>query len=224
MNLDLGLAIQITKTVDIEFADGTFETTFTLERQEAIDKSDSRYCLDAVTSTGFNLTMSSYGVLKHCFDANRRLRSEKSILAEMTAILDDVIEYASTNLKREVIKTLTIKTVLNDSEYQLFKGLSIPFPTCSIKSLESGNPIAWHYHDVFNTDSEIEVVISRKTCGQLTAHASEASLYDLAKVQELANDKRFKKQGYAFFFYNEVKRLLGQPFEGSNQAMSGLHS
>lgn len=223
--------MKLTKKSAIQFADGKYETTFTLTRQESIftltrqksiSKSDTRYILNAITSSGFDLTMRSYGMLKHCFDANKRLKTQKSILAEMTSILDDVIEYASTNLKREIIKTLMVKTILDNSEYQWFKGLSIPFPTCSIKSIESGNPISWYYHDVFNTETPIEITFSRKDCGQMTAHASELKLYDLNKIQKLTKEPRFKEQGYAFFFYNEVKRLLGQPFEGSNEQMSGL--
>lgn len=214
--------MKLTKTIDINFADGLCPVTFTLERQGSKDEFNSRYYLDAVTSTGFDLTQASYGAFRSIFDANQRLRSEKSILKEMNEILDSITDYASKNLGRFIIKSLTVKKTLSDGEWQFFKETD-PFPTCSIKSKESGNPISWYYYDVFNTDSEIEVTFSRTETGQLTAYASEHALYDFKKLDQLAASERFQDQKFAFFFYDEVNRLvLGQPASDQSSTMSGL--
>lgn len=42
------------------------------------------------------------------------------------------------------------------------------------------------------------------------------------KLRTLHNSERFQNSGYAFFFYNEVRRLLGHPIKGELSRMSGL--
>lgn len=215
--------MKITKTMTIDFIDGTYLVSVSIERENSIKGSDAYWNIDAVVSeTGLRLTNRHYGILHSFVDANKRLRAEKSIKAEGDILLRDIELHLIREARKHYIKeyTTTLTTSPGYSEY-LFGG-PMPIPMCSIRSKQSGECISWHYHDVFKANSPLTVTFYRTAEGQPQVKADENELYDFDKLRDLVESKEFKEQKYSFFFYNEVRRLLNMPFEGDVKAMSGM--
>jgi hypothetical protein len=92
----------------------------------------------------------------------------------------------------------------------------------NVKSIESGKGISWYYHDVFRS-GRIKVLAKRSESGQLQFFAKESELYDLRKLKKLNRQIETEGKTFAFFFYEELKRLIGKN-HGPTFQMSGLFS
>lgn len=74
------------------------------------------------------------------------------------------------------------------------------------------------YEPVINlTLSALEINEMRKDIAEFARFDIDA---DALRI--LANSSDFRNEKYAFFFYNEVRRLLGMPIKGNAKQMSGL--
>ena len=182
-------------------------------------KSD-HYYLSAKCESGFDLCNLHYGYYKAYVPKTRKLRSEKSINLDMERTLDAfelaIIRDANTFLLTAIDVTVKI------SGPQFYSSNSnIRFgEVCNIYSKQSGKPIAWYPHDVYN-EGELIVTAYRATSGQIKLEADESKLYNQSKVRALVESKEFKSGNFAFFFYEEAKRLAGLK-HGNTNSMSGL--
>lgn len=204
----------------------TQDAVFTIENKqhnvtvsvEYFPKGDI-YFVSAETETGFDLTNSSYGYLKYDAKRNTRLRSEQSIANEMIVVLDSYV-VAIEKMQADIILTSKIDTVSISGNTACGTSL-ILFPAANIHSKQSGEVISWYEHDVYN-QGKLEVELIRTKEGQLRVYADENKLYDKVELRKLYESKDFQESKFAFFFYNEVRRLLGVKVTGHPKRMSGL--
>ncbi len=181
------------------------------------------YWVSAVTETGLDLcNIPGFSYLKYTTPRNTRLRSEKSIVTEMYSILERYAD-AVRSIQDGIVLTerkVTVNISGTDAYGSGIYGLEF-FSAASIYSDKSEQVISWYEHDVYN-QGPLEVTVFRNKDGYLRVKADETKLYNTEKLQMLYNSERFQKSELAFFFYNEVRRLLGIPFSGHPSRMSGL--
>jgi hypothetical protein len=179
------------------------------------------YWIDAITETGFDLC-SDNGYFKSTIELQRtKLRSEASIALVMLGILDSLAEQIRA-MQSDIILTsrkasVTIRGV--DAYSNIRNALF--FSAANIQSKQSGQVLSWYEHDVFK-QGELVVEAYRTNEGQLRFRADERDLYDLTKLKRLHDSDAFQSSKFAFFFYNECRRLLGIPVTGDAKRMSGL--
>lgn len=214
--------MKLSKQIEIQFLDGTFNVDISVERQTSNDGTDVRWFIDAITETGYNLSGPSYGLIRYVADANKRLKALSSIEQEGNDLLDSLVAAIKISAIKTINKRLIVSHKLSSNEYQFIKG--IQFPTHCIKSKQSGLCISWHKHDVYSDNVTLDIEFIRLESDQLQASADENLLYNKDKLLDLADSIQFKEQKFSFFFYNEVERLLDRPINGSPKSMSGLFS
>lgn len=199
------------------FLDVSLERNYTL-------KKDAVCYINAVMPNGFDLCNIHYGILKNKVSLNSRLRSKKSKLNELNQVFNSIVDYFK-NLNGlildhgEIFKT----NIKLKSDYIVIPNLAGEniFKTNSLKSTLSKVPVSWFYHDVYRLNEKIQVTVIRNKKGYLEFFAEDHDLYDLKKLNKLAESENFKVRRYSFFFYDEVLRLTGKPYLDSNN-MSGL--
>lgn len=210
------LIVQLDTTARIQGTDQTVSVT--VERFES-----GRLFLHAITETGFDLCSHDYGYLKRTVQGNTRLRSESSMLTEMIQVADDMAKTIKRIEGTILLTTQTLQAKISGTK--VFTGLASAsvdyFDVCNIHSIESDATISWYAHDVYN-QGPIELVFYRDDNGAPRFKATDAALYDLNKLKELHDGAAFQNSEYAFFFYNEVRRLLGMPIKGHAKRMSGF--
>lgn len=216
--------MKLNKEVKVEFLDGPYTVEIAVERENSRDFTDVRINIDAIVKeTGMSLTNVHYGLLKNWVKANKRPKASKSIKQELKHVIQDIIETLEDNSRRYFIKEYSFEGKTSFGHNDLVFGIPTgPVHLASVKSLNSGECVSWHHHDIFRENAPITLHFSRKKDGQPQVHADETELYDFDKLQALADSNDFKEQKFSFFFYNEVKRLLGIPFEDKANAMSGM--
>jgi hypothetical protein len=177
------------------------------------------YYVQAITSTGFNLCTNSYGYFKYNTSRNTRLRSAKSIEREMNSILDRYEASIRSIADRIILTSRTIAGKISGSD---FYGPNTDhwFNVNNIHSMQSRQSVSWYHHDIFN-QGEIEVFVERNKEGQLRYYADEKKLYNQDKLNQLFKSDAYSKRNFAFFFYDELARLVGAPYNDT-RAMSGL--
>ncbi len=180
------------------------------------------YFVEAITETGFNLCNSSYGYLKYSVPmGNTRLRSETSIANDMLHVLESYARCIQNLAPEIVLSGRHVRARISGTDlYTDVRGLEFT-KASNVRSSQSGQVLSWYEHDVFK-QGEINVSVYRQTDGQLRFEASEYALYDLPKLRALVEGERFRNSNFAFFFYNEARRLLGMPVKGDPKRMSGF--
>jgi hypothetical protein len=182
-----------------------------------LEQLGDRYFIEAITETGFNLTDLHHGYYKHLIERNTKLRSAKSIKAEQESILESFAAAMVSN-KSMIITETQVTVEIRSRDYIYFHGQI--FDLVNVRSAQSGQGISWYYHDVYKA-GPLTLTLKRSSDGQLQAFADETQLYDLEKLKALAESKTFIERGFAFFFYDEVNRLLGREYSNP-KSMSGL--
>ena len=189
-------------------------------------KADCNYWIEAVViRTGFDLCDMDNGYFKHRVTGNPKLRSKKSIEAELNDIYESFKNSIINSAESFIIDQTAVQAEINGEWFHV-KGANRVDQinhTMNINSNISNTGVAWYHHDVYN-QGPIELSVTRCSKGYLVYTAAEKDLYDFKKLKKLSESKDFKEQKYAFFKYNEVKRLLGLEFDGSSKSMSGLFS
>jgi hypothetical protein len=181
------------------------------------------YWLSALTETGFDLCNISYGYFKGSVNMlNTRLRSKKSITNDMLGVLDSLARSVQGIADGIILSERTVTGSINGTEIYLRGVEGVPFTSAAnIQSVQSGQVLSWYAHDVFRQGT-IELTAYRNAEGQLRFKADETMLYDTDKLRALVESEAFKSSKYAFFLYNECRRLLGMPVQGDPARMSGL--
>lgn len=179
------------------------------------------YFVSAETETGFDLCDPSQGYFKYDVKRNTGLRTETSIVNEMYEVLQRYIKEIRGIQDKIILTSRTQVVEIRGTEcYSSILGSRF-FSAGIIHSKQSDESISWYEHDVYK-QGELEVNVSRNKEGQLRFHADENALYDFDKLRKLYESEAFQNSKYAFFFYNEVRRLLGMPPKGDPKRMSGL--
>lgn len=177
------------------------------------------YFISAVCETGFDLCTHSHGYFKDHVARNTKLRSLKSIESEQAGILDRYEALIRRDAGEFILFPTTVQGRISGDTF--YGPTSVHFfDAANIHSLQSRQSISWYSHDVFN-QGEIELHVERNKDGQLRFYADENALYDRVKLQALYTSERYTQRQFAFFFYEEVARLVGAP-HGDLRAMSGL--
>lgn len=179
------------------------------------------YFVSAITETGFDLCQDSYGYFKGYVSRNCKLRSEASIVHEMAGIIDSYINAIKQIEHKIIVTTKTISANISGNTCYAWVLGSEFFDACNIYSKESDMVLSWYSHDVFK-QGKLEVEAYRTESGQLKFRASEKDLYDLDKLNTVYNSDAFQNSKFAFFNYNECRRLLGLKVTGNPKRMSGL--
>jgi hypothetical protein len=182
-----------------------------------LEQLGDRYFIEAITETCFSLTELHHGYYKHAIDRNTKLRSAKSIKAEQESILESFAAAMVSN--KSMIITETELKVENKYSETIYSHGHV-FNLVNVKSVQSGQGISWYHHDVYKA-GPLTLTLKRSPEGQLQAFANETELYDLEKLKALAESKTFIERKFAFFFYDEVNRLLGREYSNP-KSMSGL--
>jgi hypothetical protein len=186
------------------------------------DKRQSTFLyVSAIADTGFNLCGHD-AYFKDYIPMNSKVRAEKSIANHMLDVLDNFETSIREHTDGIVLAHKSIKVNINGTEVYGSPLLGMPFfSACNIKSAKSGECVSWYEHNIFK-QGDIQLEVYRQTNGQLRIEAKEEELYDFTKLRALYDSESFQKSKFAFFFYNEVRRLLGMPINGDLKRMSGL--
>ncbi len=181
------------------------------------------YFISAVTECGFELCNEHTGYFKDFIKRiNSNLRSEKSIANDMLDILDSLVKGVQDIASSIILTERVVSGSISGTEVYINGVTGVPFmPASNIHSKQSGHVLSWYKHDVFNQGT-IELTVFRNSEGRVDFKADENALYDKVKLQALHDSDAFQNSKFAFFKYNECRRLLGIPVQGDPARMSGL--
>jgi len=176
--------------------------------------------IDGCLNSSFSTPLPLPPRMREEYYCNHWIRSAKSIKKEKQAIVEHYKAYVVDNLDDFVLETKTYHDTKISYDYVAIRPYGIkPY---LIHSTQSGQVISWHDHDVYLNNTVLDVIAKRDSkTGQLKYYADETKLYDYNKLQKLADSDNVKNKKLAFFFHDELNRLLGRK-HGRIQNMSGL--